>query len=80
MSGMAVSSSDFSKMMQVRQKLLEVDTILYEITRDWRVSGFRIDNQQMREACRGLFRALDKVNLKVHEIFDEACKSEVTGK
>jgi hypothetical protein len=54
MSGMAVSSSDFSKMMQVRQKLLEVDTILYEITRDWRVSGFRIDNQQMREGTRDL--------------------------
>jgi hypothetical protein len=71
---------EWSKLMSVRYKLKQIDTLLYEISRDYRVSGFHCDNQAAREECKSAFKLLDGINKKVHVIFDEACKSEVTGK
>jgi hypothetical protein len=76
---MAVCGGNFGRLMQVKMKLKEIDTLLYEIARDFRVSGLPLDNKHVRESCKIAFKLIDSIHKKVHEVFDEACKSPVTG-
>lgn len=68
--------SDLNKIVYAGKKLKEIDTILYETLRDY---GGYLDNQHIRVVCKAILKQLDALNKRVHEIFDEACKSPVTG-
>ena len=79
MSGMAVASGDFGKLIEVRQKLKEIDTILYEVVRDFWVSGFPIDNNLIMESVDNADRWIAELRKKLDEIKRVASKSHITG-
>jgi len=70
---------ELNQMIEVRKKLKEIDTILYEIVRDYRVSGHPADNRLMIEMLRALDVTQYGIGNFLKAISTEAKKSHVTG-
>lgn len=70
---------ELNKIMRARLKLKEIDTILYEIVRDYRVSGHPGDNKLMREMLSAFDLVQVGIDKKINEISLEAKKNHITG-
>lgn len=70
---------ELDKMVRVRKKLMEIDTLLYEVARDYRVSGHPVDNQLMRGAVDAILHNLEYIWSRCRTIMRDAKKSHVTG-
>lgn len=68
------------KLSQVRKHMKEIDTLLYEIVRDYRVSGHPMDNTLMRELANATIGDLNYIWNRCTAIKREALKSPITGK
>ena len=66
-------------LVQVYKKLKEIDTILYEVERDYRVSGFPMDNEFMRRGITNIDTLVNMMNNRLTAIQREAKKNHVTG-
>jgi len=70
---------DGGKLVQVHRKMKEIDTLLYEIERDYRVSGHPVDNNLMQMGIRNIKRYIITANKRLSAIWHESVKSPVTG-
>ena len=70
---------ELDQMIEVRKKLKEIDTLLYEIVRDYRVSGHPMDNKLMREMANSTMCEVADIWNRSVAIKREALKSHVTG-
>lgn len=70
---------DLDKIMMAQMKLKEIDTLLYEIVRDYRVSGNPMDNKIMREMLSAFDLMQVNIDKKINQISLEAKKNHVTG-
>jgi hypothetical protein len=72
--------NNLAKMTEVLVLARKTDTLLYEIGRDYRVSGFPNDNKHMTVSANRIILMLDTIRERCLAIRDEADKSPVTGK
>ena len=70
---------EFSKLVLCKYYLKQVDTLLYDVGRDHRVSGHPVDNTAMKREVQTCKRIICTLNSKLSDIWREADKSPVTG-
>lgn len=70
---------ELNNIAEVRRLLKGVDTMMYEIERDYRVSGLPLDNKHMQEMCKSVSALCAEISRKAASTYKEASKNNVTG-
>ena len=71
---------ELNAMIEINRLLLDIDTILYEVVRDYRVSGHPTDNKLMREVCVSVGSKISRLKSSLALVAHEANRNHVTGK